>query len=152
MSEWNTQTYPGLESDYMFESFYTIEGETYSFKYAISQDLVKPETGYYFPYYNTTAHKFTMPVDSYLGLPAIPGLKLTKVSLYRNVGKHPQWGITDGVYNISDTKVFISEPKETTNNDWGAHELSGTEAGKMYWIYVSVNTFAFEQLVLNYEP
>lgn len=152
MSEWNTEIYPGLNKDYVFESYFIIDDVTYTFRSALPKDI-EQAPDLYFPYYQTAAQKFTMPAGSYLALPAIPGLKLTKVSIYRDVGKHPQWGIIDNVYggDTDDTKVFVSEPKETPNKEWGSHELTGTEAGKVYWINVKAGTLAFKQLTLNYE-
>lgn len=154
MIDWNLVEAPEVSSkDYIFESSVKLNGTLYTFKGAQPKDLEDGAKNLY-PYYSASGNKVVIPTDRYLSLPAIPGLKLTKVECYRNVGKSPQMGITDGVYGgaSDDSKVFVAEVQATTNKAWNTWTLTNTEAGKVYWLYATTAYMAFEKLKLYYEP
>lgn len=157
MNGWNTVSsdvgVTGVTKDYIFESTFTVSGVAYTFLSALATDAsdVPP---FKYPYYSESSHKLVIPNECYLGLPAIPGLKLTKVECHRNVGKAPQMGITDAVYGgvSDDTKVFVADIQETTNKAWNTWTLTNPKAGTVYWLYVTTNFMGIDEMKLYYEP
>ena len=154
MAEWNTSAVPeGAESNPPISSYYTLDGQKYEFL------LANPlEASVSFPYYNGTA--LFIKKYRYVGFPAIEGYKLTTAVVTDASGSEKEsrgLGITSEiaaqVSNTNDGQVFVSggEHISVPSNGEYTFDLTGTEAGKVYYLRAAREDILISKIVLTYD-
>lgn len=96
----------------------------------------------------------------YVGLPAVDGYKLTQVVTVQNAStKDAGWrpvGISSTIGNLAKEGInYIAggeEQCQDTNLGEYTYDLTGSEAGVMYYLYCSKNASIFKTMKLTYTP
>ena len=135
------------------EYTYTIDGVAYSFSNTPCPDASSRGTCWG---YSAAGDMYFMQVHRYLGLPAIEGYKLTKLSFVMsadtNTGRKA--GITSSVVKSTETKTFIPGGEQIvvgTKGEEYSFTLSSTEANTRYYLCCSNKAIGFTSLTLTYE-
>lgn len=132
----NPGGWPTTNSTTLTNYTYTLNGTNYTF----ALKNVKQNSGY-----------LMLTSTAVLGLPAIPGYKLTKVVAYNSSGCSTSTQV--GVSSSSSSASYISggsyQTWSTTSSSY-TYNLTSTSASAMYYLYVTNKNAQITKLVLTY--
>ncbi len=123
---------------------YTLSGADYSFTHTKSGNGIYCSSSY-----------LMIVANNFLGLPALPGYKLTSVSAQLNGGGNPSTAaigkITSGT--AANSPVVSGGEEQTFDTKGGSKTftLSGTEENTVYYLAISNKNFQCTEIVLVYE-
>jgi hypothetical protein len=137
--------------------YYTLDGEQYEFIFASPKDAIEKGSQSE-SIYNEEKCFLEMTNKRYIGLPALEGLRLTKVECTHGSVDHPNRHVSivsDANKTSTESQATVSGGEVqlfTTQGEIYTYELSGTAANTVYYILCSKTGVGISSITLTYEP
>lgn len=132
------------------KAIYPLNGTNYEFLCADCTDAVDDRV-----YWHANGYIILASAYRYFGMPAISGYKLTKISAeHGSATKDGRWvGVCSGITTQQGTVPYVTGGEileMKTQGEFYTWNLSGTEAGKVYYIYCQALGVGISKVRLTY--